>query len=58
VLAYNAIVRSNRALSAELEKFGYELHTLIITGAVINTKRDAKPHDAVQQTMHVVGASA
>lgn len=58
VLAYNAIVRSNRALSAELEKFGYELHTLIITGAVISTKRDAKSHEAAQQTMHVVGASA
>lgn len=35
VLAYNAFVRSNRVFSAAMEKFGYELHTLLTTGAVI-----------------------
>lgn len=35
VLAYNALVRSNRVLSADIEKFGYRLHTLLTTGAVI-----------------------
>ena len=38
VLAYNAFVRSNRVLSAAMEKFGYELHTLLTTGAVIGSQ--------------------
>lgn len=38
VLAYNAFVRSNRVLSATMEKFGYELHTLLTTGAVIGSQ--------------------
>lgn len=41
VLAYNALVRGNRVLSAELEKFGYELHTLLTTGTVMQPKHDA-----------------
>lgn len=57
VLAYNAIVRSNRTLSAELEKFGYELHTLITTGAVIGARRAYK-QDVAGQAMHVAGAAA
>ena len=44
VLAYNAFVRSNRLLTAELELFGYELHTLLITGAVIRTGDDSASH--------------
>ena len=40
VLAYNALVRSNRVLSAEIEKFGYQLHILLTTGAVINHKHE------------------
>lgn len=40
VLAYNALVRSNRVLSAELEKFGYELHTLLTTGSVMYPKKE------------------
>lgn len=42
VLAYNALVRSNRVLLGELEKFGYELHTLLTTGSVMQLKRDAQ----------------
>ncbi len=57
VLAYNAIVRSNRTLSAELEKFGYELHTLITTGAVMGARRAYK-QDVAGQAMHVAGAAA
>lgn len=33
VLAYNALVRSNRTLMAQLEHFSHELHTLLTTGA-------------------------
>lgn len=59
VLAYNAIVRANRSLSAELEKFGYELHTLIVTGSVMRAKSNAhKQQDSAPQTMHVASASA
>ena len=56
VLAYNAIVRSNRALSVELEKFGYELHTLITTGAVIGSKR-AQKQGVAEQAIQVAGAA-
>ena len=38
VLAYNALVRSNRMLVSQIEHFAYELHTLLVTGAVIPVK--------------------
>ena len=38
VLAYNALVRSNRMLVGKIEYFAYELHTLLVTGAVIHVK--------------------
>lgn len=50
VLAYNALVRSNRVLSGELEKFGYSLHTLLTTGAMIKPTHDEKKHDDVKLT--------
>lgn len=50
VLAYNALVRSNRVLSGELEKFGYSLHTLLTTGAMIKPTHDEKKHDEVKLT--------
>lgn len=40
VLAYNALLRSNRALSAELERFAYQLHTLLTTGATLHGHAD------------------
>lgn len=47
VLAYNALLRSNRALSAELERFAYQLHTLLTTGATLSIDIDAvKPTSA------------
>lgn len=52
VLAYNALVRSNRVLSGELEKFGYELHTLLTTGSVMHPKSD-EPKTAVVSKEHI-----
>lgn len=37
VLAYNALVRANRNYLYQLEYFGSQLHTLLITGALLNT---------------------
>jgi biopolymer transport protein ExbB len=50
VLAYNALVRNNRVLSGELEKFAYSLHTLLTTGAMIKPTHDEKKHDEVKLT--------
>lgn len=51
VLAYNALVRSNRVLMGQLENFAHDLHTLLTTGAPLGAtgepQRDAaaaKPH--------------
>jgi len=41
VLAYNALVRANRMLAGKLEHFAADLHTLLITGAVINVQQTA-----------------
>jgi len=63
VLAYNALVRSNRMLSGELEKFGYSLHTLLTTGAMIKPTQDEKIHGEVKLTsakehMHIAEVPA
>jgi biopolymer transport protein ExbB len=59
VLAYNALVRSNRLLAAELEDFGYELHTLLTTGAVLNINHeDVKPTVETKERIHVAGVPA
>lgn len=59
VLAYNALVRSNRIFMTETERFAYELHTLLTTGAVIN-KQHAEPKSPVssQEHMHIVEVTA
>lgn len=36
VLAYNALVRANRNYIYELEHFGSQIHTLLVTGAIFN----------------------
>ena len=44
VLAYNALIRSNRNLMHRMEQFAAQLHTLIVTGAVLqpfNSKAQA-----------------
>jgi len=59
VLAYNALVRSNRLLAAEIENFGYELHTLLTTGAVLNVNHeDTKPAVETKERIHVAGVPA
>jgi biopolymer transport protein ExbB len=62
VLAYNAIVRSNRMLVGQIERFGYDLHTLLVTGAVISAKTNLQAiNPANQQTkehLHAVEVSA
>jgi len=35
VLAYNALVRSNRVLMSQLENFAHDLHTMLTTGTVL-----------------------
>lgn len=54
VLAYNALVRSNRVQVAALEKFGYELHTLLTTGAVVQSMQPLKTAAAAKEHMHAV----
>jgi biopolymer transport protein ExbB len=53
VLAYNALVRANRNYVYELEHFGSQIHTLLVTGALLNTSdaqitkasvQPSKPH--------------
>lgn len=58
VLAYNAIVRSNRMLVSQIESFGYDLHTLLTTGAVINFKNNNQEKASIKERIHVVEASA
>jgi len=41
VLAYNALVRANHMLFGKLENFASDLHTLLITGALINAQQAA-----------------
>lgn len=59
VLAYNALVGSNRMFMTETERFAYELHTLLTTGAVINTQQaEAKSPASSQDHMHFVEVTA
>lgn len=63
VLAYNALVRSNRMLVSQIEHFADELHTLLTTGAVINTGNQAtetasKTRPSVKDSVHIVEVPA
>jgi biopolymer transport protein ExbB len=59
VLAYNTLVRSNRLLAAEIEDFGYMLHTLLTTGAVINVNHeDSKPAVETKERTHIERVTA
>jgi biopolymer transport protein ExbB len=58
VLAYNAIVRSNRMLVSQIESFGYDLHNLLITGAVINPEANIKTAIPAKERLHAVEVSA
>ena len=37
VLAYNALVRTNKKIAGELNRFGYDLHAYLVTGARVDT---------------------
>jgi len=54
VLAYNAIVRSNRMLVSQIESFGYDLHNLLITGAVIKPTANPKTVIPAKERLHAV----
>jgi len=58
VLAYNALVRSNRMLSGELEKFGYSLHTLLTTGAVIKPVHEEVKLTSAKEHIHIAEVPA
>jgi biopolymer transport protein ExbB len=38
VLAYNALVRTNKKISSALNRFGYDLHAYLVTGARVESK--------------------
>lgn len=39
VLAYNALLRTNKNIAGALNRFGYDLHTYLVTGARVESKR-------------------
>lgn len=39
VLAYNALVRTNKNIAGALNRFGYDLHTYLVTGARVESKQ-------------------
>lgn len=59
VLAYNALVRSNRDVSEIIEGFGYDLHILLTTGAVIISKpEEIKAKAGNKQRVYTAGEPA
>lgn len=38
VLAYNALVRTNKKIAGELNRFGYDLHAYLVTGSRVDAK--------------------
>lgn len=39
VLAYNALIRTNKKIAGALNRFGYDLHAYLVTGARIDNKQ-------------------
>jgi len=58
VLAYNALVRSNRTLSAQLESFAHDLHILLTTGAAMTSISKPRRSGSAKASLHLqeVGA--
>ena len=48
VLAYNAFIKANRGIMAELESFAQDLHTLLTTGAPLVIKAGSKPANVTE----------
>lgn len=51
---YNALVRGNKTVTAKLNKFGFDLHALFVTGA---RSSDKAGNDAAGAKLAVVGAA-
>ena len=47
VLAYNALIRGNRAVVGKLNRFAHDLHAYYVTGAPVNKGTLARPPQAV-----------
>ncbi|MDD5578579.1 MAG: MotA/TolQ/ExbB proton channel family protein [Methylobacter sp.] len=59
VLAYNALVRSQRELMGEIEAFAHDLHAYLTTGAPLAAKRyEESVTDAVRSEAHTAEISA
>jgi biopolymer transport protein ExbB len=57
VLAYNALVRSNRNLLAQLESFAHDLHILLTTGAAMTSAKPRRSGSA-KTNVHLQEVSA
>ncbi|MCY1378947.1 hypothetical protein D9M69_666210 [compost metagenome] len=42
VLGYNALVRGNKGISHQLNRFAHDLHAYFVTGARVSLSGDAK----------------
>jgi len=49
VLAYNALVRSNRVLLGQLESFAHDLHTLLTTGTALTVSPAVNAEQSTKQ---------
>lgn len=60
VLAYNALVRSNRVLMGRIENFAHDLHTLLTTGAPLAAGGSHQPAtvQAAKPQAHLKGVTA
>jgi biopolymer transport protein ExbB len=60
VLAYNALLRSNRVLVGQLESFANDLHILLTTGAPLANGNAAtqEPAPSTKQAIHLKGVAA
>jgi biopolymer transport protein ExbB len=45
---YNALVRGNKSIIAKLNKFGFDLHALFVTGARTTTSSDGDSENAIK----------
>ncbi len=53
VLAYNALVRSNRNLLAQLESFAHDLHILLTTGAAVTSISMTRRSGSTKANLHL-----
>ncbi|HSH96857.1 MAG: MotA/TolQ/ExbB proton channel family protein [Methylophilaceae bacterium] len=59
VLAYNALVRSNRVLLGQLESFAHDLHTLLTTGSALTVSPAANAEQSAKHsTTHLKEVNA